>query len=464
MLDSPPKVRILSLAVHERPWALRIPFHYGVTVLRHATEIHVVCDIEVDEKIRATGFAAEIAAPKWFEKSPSFSPEDTVNRLREAVTFVVAHVEAQSVPAATVAEFSTSLKNGLCAESPHINALERSFAIALVERAVIDALCRATGRSFLNVLRSDALGLIDIWPHQGFRLDTWLSDLSPTRSLAVRHTVGLTDALTAADLNENVGGRPVALEDVIAFDGVHQFKIKLGRLPENLARLETIAALLDRRCQKYSVTLDANETFTDPEDFAALCQRMSRTASLTAFWDAVRYIEQPFDRRIALSTSVRDLAAGKPIIIDESDHDDSSFEQALALGYRGVSIKTCKGAVRAVFNAARCSARNRDTNGSTGGIFVTAEDLCVQPGIGLQQNIALAASLGLSNAERNGHHFGPGPSALPASERSALTTQHPDLYTSAGLIIRDGCLSAVSVVEAAGFGTALVPGFAQESI
>jgi hypothetical protein len=116
-------------------------------------------------------------------------------------------------------------------------------------------------------------------------------------------------------------------------------------------------------------------------------------------------------------------------------------------------VKTCKGVTRAVANAA-LAARMTEAGGRA---FVSAEDLCVQPGIALQQNLALAAALGLSEAERNGHHYGPGPLALPREEHRALQREHPDLYGERFLLIREGALSAASSVRARGFGTTVLP-------
>ena len=54
-----------------------------------------------------------------------------------------------------------------------------------------------------------------------------------------------------------------------------------------------------------------------------------------------------------MSRSVAALARERPLIIDESDAELSSFPTAVSLGYAGVSSKLCKGLYKSILNAAR---------------------------------------------------------------------------------------------------------------
>ena len=77
----------------------------------------------------------------------------------------------------------------------------------------------------------------------------WLPD-TPRRWVYVRHTVGLADPLTAADVH--VGERlddgfPQTLEEYLRETGIRYLKIKLtSDLDQNLQRLTTIAALVQQ--------------------------------------------------------------------------------------------------------------------------------------------------------------------------------------------------------------------------
>jgi hypothetical protein len=121
-----------------------------------------------------------------------------------------------------------------------------------------------------------------------------------------------------------------------------------------------------------------------------------------------------------LSRSVEPLARHRPVIIDESDGELSSFPAALELGYTGVSSKNCKGFYKSILNAARVARLGA-------GHFMSAEDLTTWPGVSVQQDLALVSLLGLTMS-----------SATPitsstawASRRSraaAFVAAHPDLY------------------------------------
>jgi hypothetical protein len=127
----------------------------------------------------------------------------------------------------------------------------------------------------------------------------------------------------------------------------------------------------------------------------------------------------------------------------------------LKLGYSGVSSKACKGVWHSLVNKARLGRR-------PGGIL-SGEDLTTQAGLGVQQDLALVAALGLTDVERNGHHYVDGfASASPAEARRFLAA-HPDLYEMrdgrAYLKIAKGKLALDSLNKAAGLGSAVLPDF-----
>jgi hypothetical protein len=91
---------------------------------------------------------------------------------------------------------------------------------------------------------------------------------------------------------------------------------------------------------------------------------------------------------------------------------------------------------------------------------MSAEDLTTQPGLAVQQDLALVSLLGLGHVERNGHHYVRGLAALPAAEQAAWLAAHPDLYTRDGDLVRlrivDGGL-AIGSLACAGFAAAAAP-------
>jgi hypothetical protein len=147
-----------------------------------------------------------------------------------------------------------------------------------------------------------------------------------------------------------------------------------------------------------------------------------------------------------------------PVEVDESDADFSVFPRARALGYRGVSAKSCKGFYRALLNRARVAKYNEED----GSYFMSAEDLTTQAGVALQQDFALAALVGAKHVERNGHHYVDGMAGAPQAEQDAFVSAHGDLYRRAAngrarLHIQDGVVSLRSIAQANGLATAIMP-------
>ncbi len=124
--------------------------------------------------------------------------------------------------------------------------------------------------------------------------------------------------------------------------------------------------------------------------------------------------------------------AGHDFIIDEADDSYDAFPAARALGYRGISSKSCKGIYKSIVNAARAAKWSAEG----GKFFVTAEDLTCQAGLGVQQDLALGALIGVTHAERNGHHYVDGFGDAPAGEAESFLAAHPDLYVRDGNGIR----------------------------
>jgi hypothetical protein len=262
----------------------------------------------------------------------------------------------------------------------------------------------------------------------GFDIDAFLRALEPAASIAARHTVGLVDALTGADVREAVNdGLPQTLEQVIAAYGQRYFKLKVGgAVAEDIERLSAIAAVLERIPDAYYVSLDGNEQYENIDGAAELWSRMQAEPRLRRLVQSILFIEQPINRKYALENSVSELSRDKPVIIDESDSDLDAFARARELGYAGVSSKTCKGLYKSVINAARCARWNAQLQKPH--YFMSGEDLTLQAGVAVQQDLALVNLLGITHLERNGHHYVNGMAGLPEAEQSRFLAAHPGLY------------------------------------
>jgi hypothetical protein len=283
----------------------------------------------------------------------------------------------------------------------------------------------------------------------------FLSYLKPRPDIAARHTVGLVDPITRADNKAPVkDGLPETLEEVIARYGHRWFKLKVaGDVKADVERLRAIAAVLDQIAQPYYASLDGNEQYENVEGVLELWKRVQATPALKRLASSIVFIEQPIKRQNALAKDVGALSREKPVIIDESDDSLDAFPRAKALGYRGVSSKTCKGLYKSLINAARCAQWGE-------GYFMSGEDLTIQPGIALQQDLALVSILGLTHVERNGHHYVNGMASLPADEQHRFLSSHDDLYERSHGAVRvriDKGLIRMKTIDCPSYASRVLP-------
>ncbi|WP_085024774.1 enolase C-terminal domain-like protein [Ensifer aridi] len=467
-MSEAPRVRLIEAEIFERPVDFRFPFRFGAARVERAPQAFVRVRI-VDQSGRsAAGWAAEMMMPKWFDKSPSLSPDDNVGQLRTSLRLAIQGLKSLPLNTAFGLHAAAEADHHRIAAKEGLPALVASYGLALVDRAITDALCRLEATSAAAAVRNDLLGITDATAPDlaGFDLPGFLSRLEPSPRLAIRHTIGLADALTAADVEPAQrleDGLPQTLEEVIAAYGHRYFKIKVsGRPEQDVERLLAVTAVLDRAVGDYRATLDGNEQFESADVAVDLLDRVQREPRLARLRHSLLFFEQPIPRAEALSRSVAVVSERIPLEIDESDGDVGAFLRARELGYAGISSKSCKGFYRSLLNRARVEKWNSEVGSSR--YFVSAEDLTTQGGIGLQQDLVLAALVGAGHVERNGHHYVDGMAGAPASEQAAYLAAHGDLYENgngrARLAIKAGEISFASVLRAAGLGSAVEPDWA----
>ncbi len=430
-------VKLEAVERYERNVKLRLPFRFGVITWTEATQAVLRAEISLADGRRGTGVAAETLAPKWFDKEPALSDAQNIEQLRQSIDVAVSLYRARGA-ATPFALFADTYRDQLARGAAlRLNPLVAAYGPAFIDRAVIDALGRIIGCSFADAIRTNIPGMAvtELTPDlDGFDLPQFLASLAPGTAIDVRHTVGLVDPITAMDRTRDQridDGLPETLEEVARHYGCRYYKLKVGgNVTADLERLARIAAVLDRDVGDYRATLDGNEQYDSVEGIAELWRRMAETPALRRLLDAILFIEQPIKRSVALGRSVESLGRARPLIIDESDGELGSFPAALALGYRGVSSKNCKGFYKSLLNAARVAKLNPAASGAP--YFMSGEDLTTWAGVSVQQDLALVSLIGLTHVERNGHHFIDGMSFAPEDEQRSFVAAHPDLYGKAG--------------------------------
>lgn len=446
----------------ERNVALRLPFRFGAATVTACPQVYVKARIRLPDGRTAEGCAAEMMIPKWFDKNPALTNEQNFEQLRfalrDAREAYAAEPDAQTAWTHFASNYAALQAR---ARAKGLQPLVASYGPALIDRALLDALCLHSGLSFATAMSGNLCG-IDIAgcgladDLAGFDMPGFLAKQSPRTRIAARHTVGLADAIDDSDALQDAptDGLPTTLAAAVRRYGLTHFKLKLcGNTAQDIERLQRIARVIDGHAQL--VTLDGNEQYADADDFAVFLDRMLSTPVLWKLAQKTVFVEQPIRRDAALQRDVSALGKRIPLLIDESDATLDAFVQARALGYTGVSSKSCKGFYKSIVNAARCAHWNAAADKPR--YFLSGEDLTMQAGLGVQQDLALVGWLGLSHVERNGHHYVNGLAAAPEAEQQAVLRAHPGLYESSDgavrLAIREGQIDLSSLATAPGFAT-----------
>ncbi len=439
----------------------RMPFRYGIATLTALPHLFVRLTFEIDGRA-VDGLAAEGLPPKWFTKDPATSFEQDVEDMLAVIRGACRFAE-QAGACASVFELWHKLyaTQHAWAEARRYPPLLASFGASVVERAAIDAWCKAKATTFADGLRCGGLGfdagaihpqLVGIDPAS-------LLPAAPRPRIAVRHTVGLSDPLTDAEIDPGDrvdDGLPHSLAACIAGYRLRYLKIKLGGDEDvDRQRLRAIATLLRQADAPITFTLDGNEQYPSVAAFRAFWDALGRDQELADMLRRLIVVEQPLHRDVALAQgtaeALRNWPDRPPIIIDESDGELGSLRVALESGYVGTSHKNCKGVFKGVANACLLAHRRHDDAGRR--FVLTGEDLANVGPVALLQDLAVMASLGLEHVERNGHHYFRGLGMLPGAVQRRVLERHGDLYRAdaAGvptLDIRDGQIDLASVLAA----------------
>ncbi len=458
-------LEIESLVLQRVNLRTRMPFRYGIAVMEQVPHVFVEVRLRIDE-VSHRGLSADHLPPKWFTKDPTRPVDDEVIEMQTVVRS--AADLAVGIRAATPFDLWWSLYERMedRRRARGWPPLLAHFGTSLVERAVLDAFCRAKAAPFHRLLRDGVLGvqLERIHPELCGMPVSALLPSGPRDRVAVRHTVGLADPIDRRDLVDPIGdGLPETLDDNIAAYGLRHFKIKFTG-PADIPRVERILTVVaDRVGGAARFTLDGNESFGTVKAFREMWAAIERLPVWPALREGLICVEQPLHRDVALSDRAQaDLMAWTerpPLIIDESDAGLENVRRAVEGGYIGASHKNCKGVFKGVANACLLNHRMKAAPGSR--LLQTGEDLANIGPISLLQDLAVQSCLGIESVERNGHHYFRGLAHLPPAFARSVGQAHSDMYEERepgffSLAIHEGWLRLGSVNDAP-FGLGLFP-------
>ena len=211
--------------------------------------------------------------------------DDLLLVIHQAITF------AQQIPPSSAFEFWRQL---YAAQMPWAAGLRLSpllahFGVSMVERTMLDALARAHQVNFSTLLLENLPGmeLGVVHPELAGHQPVEFLPAKPLARVIARHTIGLSDPLTSADVPRGealADGLPQTLEECIKFYGLHHFKLKVrGDVDGDLDRLRQIATVIGSLCGRdYAFTLDGNEQYKEFPQFVELWERIQAEPGLSA--------------------------------------------------------------------------------------------------------------------------------------------------------------------------------------
>ena len=121
-------------------------------------------------------------APKWFDKSPDLSNDDNHNQLRRSIAIAAQHYLDDSRHASAFTHHATieAAHHRECARQG-LPGLVAGFGLAQIDRAILDACCRAWDVSFAKAINGNLSGIDDATARDlaGFDVTAFLGALRP---------------------------------------------------------------------------------------------------------------------------------------------------------------------------------------------------------------------------------------------------------------------------------------------
>ena len=223
----------------------RFPFRYGIASMTDVPHLFVRTRVTVAGK-SSFGLSAEGLPPKWFTKNPATTFEQDLPEMLEVISHAAKLAEqiAQRRFRFSISGASWIASKATGPNARHIPPLLANLGVSLVERAVLDGLCRLAGEPLHRMVATNRLGLRlgEIYAELGGAQPRDLLPAAPLASCFVRHTVGLGDALVARRTFRRTNAwttvcRRIWKASIRAY-GLRYFKVKLcGDAERDLARL-----------------------------------------------------------------------------------------------------------------------------------------------------------------------------------------------------------------------------------
>lgn len=413
--------RVVSLRAWFIPVHLDRPLEFGASVVTAFPVLRVAMDVALGGE-SATGWGDVPMMAPWF--SVGAEPDDPWEpRFREAAAELA---ELWSSPGpAGILPFVLDRYRRLDSRAPRSPLPELGMRVAssAFEAAWLDALGKLNGCSSYGLIARSgadarAAAAVAVPSVDAASVAAGLEILGepPAERVPFWHLAGLSED----DLR--------SLEAALLGGGVRNLKVKLPSDPAGaVERLSGVlgradAALAGADWTIGHVSVDFNGGLRTADDLAAFldgCDRLGLSVRLD-------FIEQPFLVGSAAEGALASMdTRGVALYADESALRWEDLPRLLALGYRGVAIKTCKGLCAAALMLATAKAL---------GLGVAVQDL-TNPMLAQLVHVGFASRSGVAwGLESNSMQYCPAASGPEAAV-------HPGAFAR-----RDGALTAASLM------------------
>ena len=391
-------IRVLDAQVHVARETAREPLKFGGVVVDGCLYCHARVTVETRRGRVAQGWGAIFLMDMWGWPSAKVAHADreiALERITEAFARAVAGWKEHAHPLDIFLEVERDLPpicravgESLDLREP-VPPLAALISASPVDMALHDAFGKANEiSSYLGYGRECMARDLSAYlgpPFRGRYISDYLSTAIPAE-IPVFHLVGGLDTIHKCEASGPGHDLPATLEDWIERDGLFCFKVKLrgndlawdlARFFDVVATVRRLSAAADRR-PVFSV--DTNEQCNTPEYVVEFLRKVADRDR--AAFDALLYVEQPVSRDLRQHPqNVRGISRLKPVILDEGLAGTEDLDLALALGWSGIALKTCKCHSKDLLFA--CLAEER-------GIPYTLQDL-TNPGLALLHSVGFAA-------------------------------------------------------------------------
>jgi L-alanine-DL-glutamate epimerase-like enolase superfamily enzyme len=407
-------VRIVEVEPCFEQAVFRTPLVFGAGVVRTHTSLTVRVRVENGLGRSADGWGNTLLAYTWAFPSAAIAPEERDAAMREVATAFCAAAARCTIPAHPI-ELFLELKPELATISAEVSrrhslpekipSLAALVCASPADAAIHDAFGRVNGVCSYDGCGREFMAR-DLAAYLGpafdgcYPADYLRREYAP--ELAVFHLVGGVDKLTRAELapGDPRDGLPNCLEDWIERDGAFCFKVKLRGtdLEWDIARMKQVVEVLKARgVGDFYLSADTNEMCDSPQYCIEMLNRL-RAECLPAF-ESLLYLEQPTERDLAAHAfDMRELAAIKPVIVDEGVTEVEHLDLAQRLGWSGVALKTCKGHSASLLYIAKAAQAR---------LIYSVQDL-TNPGLAFVHSAGLAArSFPVRGVEYNARQYIP---------------------------------------------------------